>query len=121
MAEATGIILIDAFVVAGAILLRWSGGRGMGSGLRGPGRDDDGEPAGVVARRWHTLFLVSRLMPRSAGDRWLAEAESLLSETAADRRGAAIRSYLLSAPRLTVIMWAREGIRRTRLGPRRPG
>jgi hypothetical protein len=120
VAEATGIILIDAFVVAVAILRR-AGGRGMGSGLRGPGRDDDGGPAGVVAHRWHTLFLVSRLMPRSAGDRWLAEAESLLSETAADRRGAAIRSYLLSAPRLTVIMWAREGIRRTRLGPRRPG
>jgi hypothetical protein len=41
-------------------------------------------------------------MPRSAGRRWLAEAESALAETGAARRGAAIRSYLLSArpPRL---------------------
>ncbi len=67
------------------------------------------------------LAIVSRLMPRSAGRRWLAEAESLLSEIAPVRRGAAIRSYLLSAPRLAVMMWAREAQRRARLGPRRPG
>ena len=46
------------------------------------------------------LAMVSRLMPGSAGRRWLAEAESLLSEVTAARRGAAVRSYLLSAPRL---------------------
>jgi hypothetical protein len=37
-------------------------------------------------------------------------------------RGAAIRSYLLSAPGLAVTMWAHEvQRRRARLGPRRPG
>ena len=67
------------------------------------------------------LVVVSRLMPGPAGCRWLAKAGSLLSEIAAARRGAAIRSYLLSAPRLVVMMWAREVLRRARLGPRHPG
>jgi hypothetical protein len=31
------------------------------------------------------------------------------------------RSYLLSAPRLVVMMWAREALRRARLGPQHPG
>ena len=61
------------------------------------------------------------MMPGPAGRRWLAEAESLLSEIAAARRGAAVRSYLRSAPRLTVVMWAHEVLRLARLGPRRPG
>ena len=95
-------------------------GHGKGSGLSGHGRDDDG-PAGAAARRWHMLVMVSRLVPRSAGRRWLREAESLLSEITATRRGAAIRSYLLSAPRLVVMTWAREVQRRARLGPGRPG
>jgi hypothetical protein len=95
--------------------------RGRGSGLSGCGRHDDDGPAGAAAHRWHMLVMVSRLMPRSAGRRWLAEAESLLSEIAAARRGAAIRSYLLSAPRLVVMMWARKALRLARLGPRRPG
>jgi hypothetical protein len=97
------------------------GGRRRGSGLSGRGRDDDDEPAGAAAHRWHMLVMVSRLMPRPAGRRWLAEAESLLSEITAARRGAAIRSYLLSAPRLAAMMWAREARRRARPGPRRPG
>jgi hypothetical protein len=67
------------------------------------------------------LVTFSRLMPRSAGQRWLTEAESLLSEVTAARRGAAIRSYLLSAPGLVAMMWAREVQRRVRLGPRRTG
>ena len=74
---------------------RRRGGHGRGSGLSGRGRDDDDGPAGVAAHRWHMLVMVSRLMPRSAGRRWVAEAESLLSEITATRRGAAIRSYLL--------------------------
>ena len=65
--------------------------------------------------------MMSRLMPRSAGRRWLAEAESLLAEVTAARRGAVVRSYLLSAPRLAVMMWARQVLRRARPGPRRPG
>jgi hypothetical protein len=60
-------------------------------------------------------------MPAPSGQRWLAEAESLLSEIAAARRGAAVRSYLRSAPRLTVMMWAHEVLRLARLGSRRPG
>jgi hypothetical protein len=96
-------------------------GHGTGSGLSGRGRDDDDGPVGVAAHWWPVLLAVSRLMPRPAGRRWLAEAESLLAEIAAARLGAAIRSYLLSAPRLVVMMWAREVLRRARLGPRRPG
>jgi len=64
---------------------------------------------------------VSRLMLASAGRRWLAEAESLLAEITAARRGAAVRSYLLSAPRLAAMMWARQALRRAQPGPRRPG
>jgi hypothetical protein len=96
-------------------------GTGRGSGPTGHGRDDDQGPAGAAAHRWRVLAMVSRLMPRSAGARWLAEAESLLSEIAPVRRGAAIRSYLLTAPRLAVAMWVRELLRLARLGPRRPG
>lgn len=99
---------------------RRGGWRGKGSGLSGHGRDDDG-PAGEAVHRWRTLAMVSRLMPASAGRRWLAEAQSVLAEAAAARRGAAVRSYLRSAPRLAVMMWAREVLRRARLGPRRPG
>jgi hypothetical protein len=87
-----------------------------GSGLSGRGRDDGDGPAGEAVHRRHALAVVSRLMPRSAGRRWLAEAE-----VTAARRGAAVRSYLLSAPRLTVMMWVREALRRARPGPRRPG
>ena len=96
-------------------------GHGKGSGLSALGLDGDDGPAGAAAHRWHLLVMASRLMPRSAGGRWLAEAESLLSEITAARRDAAIRSYLLSAPRLVVMMWVREVLRRAQLGPRRPG
>jgi hypothetical protein len=97
-------------------------GRGGGgrSGLGGHVRDD-AEPANPGAYQWRTLLIVSTMMPRSAGRRWLAEAESLLSETDVARRGAAVRSYLRSAPRLTVMMWAHELLRLARLGLRRPG
>jgi len=96
-------------------------GRRTGGGLSVRGRDDDGGPVGGAVHRWRTLAVVSRLMPRSAGRRWLAEAESLLAELTAARRGAAVRSYLLSAPRLAVMLWARKVLRRARPGPRRPG
>jgi hypothetical protein len=95
--------------------------RGRGSGLSAHGRDDADGLVAVTAHRWHTLVMVSWLMPRQPGRRWLAEAESLLSEIPAFQRDAAIRSYLRSAPQLTVMMWAREVQRRARLGPRRPG
>ena len=95
--------------------------RRTGNGLGVRGWDDDGGPDGGAVHRWRTLAVVSRLMPASAGRRWLAEAGSLLAEVPAARRGAAVRSYLLSAPRLAVMMWAREARRRARPGPRRPG
>jgi len=94
--------------------------RRSGSGRTGHGRDDDDGPADAAVYRWRVLAMVSRLMPRAAGRRWLAEAESLLPDIAPARRGAAIRSYLLSAPRLVVIMWAHQAQRRRRPGPRRP-
>jgi hypothetical protein len=100
---------------------RWGGWREKGGGLSGRGRDDGDGPAGEAVHRWRTLAVVSRLMPAPAGRRWLAEAESLLAEVTAARRGAAVRSYLLSAPRLAAMMWAREVLWRARLGPRRPG
>ncbi len=97
------------------------GSRRKGSGLSGHGRDDGDGPAGDAVHRRRALVMMSRLMPRAAGRRWLAEAESLLAEVEAARRAAAVRSYLLSAPRLTVMMWARQVLRRVRPGPRRPG
>jgi hypothetical protein len=116
---AVGLAVITAIAVAGNA--GRPGGRRRGGSLGGHGRDDDHGPAGAAAHRWRMLVMVSGMMPRSAGRRWLAEAQSLLSEIAAARRGAAVRSYLLSAPRLAVMMWAREVLRRARLGPRRPG
>jgi hypothetical protein len=60
-------------------------GRRGGGGLAGRGRGGDDGPAGAAAHRWRVLVAVSRLMPRSAGRRWLAEADSLLAETAPAR------------------------------------
>lgn len=120
MPGALGITGMAVFTAVAMAARRYRpGGRGRSSGASG--LDDDDEPASAAAHQWHMLVLVSRLMPRSAGRRWLAEAGSLLSEITAARRGAAIRSYLLSAPRLLVMVWAREVLRRARLGPRRPG
>jgi hypothetical protein len=121
----SGCILALAVVSATAGIPRRLAGRRMavrkGGGLSGRGRDDDDGPAGEAVHRWRALAVMSRLMPAAAGRRWLAEAESLLAEVPAARRGAAVRSYLLSAPRLAVTMWTREVLRRARLGPRRPG
>jgi hypothetical protein len=93
--------------------------RGRDGGLGGHARDG-AESAGPTAYQWRALLVVSRMMPGSAGRRWLAEAESLLSEIAPARRGAAARSYLRSAPRLTAMMWARE-VLHTVARSRRPG
>jgi hypothetical protein len=92
--------------------------RSRGSGLSGRDRDDHDGRVRVAACPWPTLIVLSQLMPRSAGRRWLAEAGSLLSEITATRRGAAVRSYVVSAPRLVVMLWARVVLRRLRLGPR---
>lgn len=80
-----------------------SGGLGRGIGLWWRGRDDDA-PAWLAGQRWPAMLAVSRLMPRAAAYPWLAEAESVQAEIAAAGRGAAIRSYVRSAPRLTAMM-----------------
>jgi hypothetical protein len=88
---------------------RRGGGGGSRPGVGGVGGLIRGDAGPDGQRR--TLLAVSRMMPGLAGHRWLAEAESLLSEIAAARRGAAVRSYLLSAPRLMAMLWARELLR----------
>ena len=96
---------------------RGRGGRDGGLG----GRARDGaESPGPTAYQSRSLLMASRLMPGPAGDRWLAEAESLLSEIAAARRAAAVRSYLRTAPRLVILLWAREVLRAVARS-RRPG
>jgi hypothetical protein len=70
--------------------------------------------APVLAGRWPALRAASRLMPGPAGRRWLAEAQSLLSEVDAGQRQAAARSYLRSVPRLALMMWLAELSRRAR-------
>jgi hypothetical protein len=100
---------------------RRGSGTGTGGGPSGLVRDEAGPANPAAAYQWRTLLMVSAMMPRSAGRRWLAEAESLLSEMEVDRHGPAVRSYLLSAPRLMAMMWAHEILRRARLGPRSPG
>jgi hypothetical protein len=86
----------------------------VGGGLDGEAGPD---PAGDQPL---ALQAVAWLMPPAAGRRWLAEASSLLFEVAAERRKRAVRSYLLSAPRLVVLMWAGELSRRARLRFRWP-
>ena len=116
---AVGVPVAAVVLTGGGLRGGGRRGHGRGSGLSRGGRDDDGPVD--AAHRWRMLAMVSRLMPGPGGRRWLAEAESLLSEIAPAGRGAAIRSYLLSAPGLAVMMWAREARRRARPGPRRPG
>jgi hypothetical protein len=53
----------------------------------------------------------ARLMPSAAGRTWLEEAESFLAEAPAELRQAALRSYLLTVPQVTVITWAATGYR----------
>ena len=96
------------------------GRRGI-SGLSGRDRAAGDRFDGLlVAHRWHGLVMVSRMMPGPAGRRWLAEAESVLSEITAAQRATAVRSYLLSGPRVAAVMWAYAGLRRVRPGPRHP-
>jgi hypothetical protein len=71
-------------------------------------------PAPPTPDRHPVLRATARLMPKTAGRRWLAEAESLLFEMPAAQRRKALRSYLLSAPRLLALLWTRELSRRAR-------
>jgi hypothetical protein len=47
----------------------------------------------------------ARLMPRGAGQEWLAEAHSILFEVPPQARRAVIRSYLFAAPRVLAAAW----------------
>jgi len=87
------------------------GGEGAVYG-RGPAAGAGSAP--VIAGRWPALCAASRLMPGPAGRRWLAEAQSLLSEVDAGQRQAAARSYLRSVPRLVLMMWLAELSRHVR-------
>jgi hypothetical protein len=117
---ALGLTLIIVFT---AISMNSGGGprgrRGI-SGLSGRDRAAGDRFDGLVAHRWHGLVMVSRMMPGPAGRRWLAEAESVLWETTAAQQTTAVRSYLLSGPRVAAVMWAYAGLRRLRPGPRHP-
>jgi hypothetical protein len=66
------------------------------------------------------MRLAARLMPPSAGMRWLAEAESFLAEASSELRHGAIGSYLAGAPHLIALSWATVAIRQARLIRRGP-
>jgi hypothetical protein len=108
-------VLYVAWPTADGFLLRGHRKRGgRGSGPAGRGLAGDAGRAPTAAGRPPVLRAVSWLMPTEAGRRWLAEVESVLFETAGGQRAKALRSYLRSAPRLVVLMWAGELSRRVR-------
>jgi hypothetical protein len=115
------VVILNAAVVyvgwpaADGFLLRERRKRGgRGSGPAGRGLAGDAGHAPTAAGRPPVLRAVSRLMPTAARRRWLAEAESVLFETASGQRAKVLRSYLRSAPRLVMLMWAGELSRRVR-------
>jgi hypothetical protein len=69
---------------------------------------------------WRLMRLAARLMPRAAGHRWLAEADSFLAEAPPSMLRGTIRSYLASAPQLIAVSWAGEAARRVRVTGDRP-
>jgi hypothetical protein len=119
-----------AFVVAanaGIVLYAWPATDGFLVQARGNRKRPKGGPSGLgpdaaagrtpappTLGQHPVLRATARLMPKTAGRRWLAEAESLLFEMPAARRRKAIRSYLLSAPGLLALLWTREPSRRAR-------
>lgn len=52
------------------------------------------------------MWLAARLMPRSAGRKWLGEASSILYESPAGAHRAIARSYLAAAPQVIAVAWA---------------
>jgi hypothetical protein len=102
----------DGFLIQdrGSRKRRKGGPSGLGPAAAAAART----PAPPTPGRHPALRATARLMPRTAGRRWLAEAESLLFEMPAAQRRKALRSYLLSAPRLLALLWTRELSRRAR-------
>ena len=84
--------------------LRRASGRGAIPAVSGP----------VAGAAWRAMRAASRLMPRAAGSRWLAEAESFLYEAPPAQRRRAIRNYLANAPRVIAASWAGRLVRRIR-------
>jgi hypothetical protein len=118
--SALGITLIIVFCAVSMNSRGGQRGRREMSGLGGRDPALGGRLDGQAAHRRHGLVMVSRMMPGPAGRRWLAEAESVLWEITAARRGAAVRSYLLSGPRVAAAMWTHVCLRQVRPGPRHP-
>ena len=80
------------------------------------GGDADSVASNLMATvPWRVLRMASRLMPRGAGMRWLAEAESYLFEAPPSYRLRATRNYLLTAPRVIVTCWVGVLAKRNRL------
>jgi len=108
-------IVIYAWPDTDGFLIRLRGGRRRRTPEGGPaglGLDVEAGPVPAVAAGRLALRAAAGLMPRAAGRRWLAEAESTLFEMPAGWRGRAVRSYLRSAPRLAVMLWTRRLMRR---------
>lgn len=72
------------------------------------------DPGLIAGTGWQVMCIAFRLMPPAAGSRWLAEAESFLTEAPYELRCGAIRSYLISAPQVIVMAWASDLTRRIR-------
>lgn len=92
--------LVDGGLLS--LVRRWSGGRVRA--LAGSNEEHLNVPSGC----WPVLRVVSWVMPRRAGRRWLGEAESVAFEIAGERRGKALRSMVWSAPNAAAVMWLSE-------------
>ena len=68
----------------------------------------------VAGAGWRVMCAAARLMPRAAGGRWLAEAESFLAEAPPAQRRPAIRCYLITAPQVITVTWVGDLARRAR-------
>jgi hypothetical protein len=126
----SGVVVIGTVAIAGVVIIARLEGkefpllRGLFSvAVRRAVRHGSGQAeSGLVAGAgWRAMRLAAWLMPRAAGRRWLAEAESFAAEAPPALRRGAIRSYLTGAPQVIMVSWAGDLARRTRLtrpGPR---
>lgn len=109
-----GVVVIGAVAVAVAVVIARLEGkefpflRGLFSvAVRRAVRHGSGQAeSGLVAGAgWRAMRLAAWLMPRAAGRRWLAEAESFAAEAPPALRRGAIRSYLTGAPQVIMVSW----------------